>query len=252
MAKYHINAKGEPGVCRATKGNCPLGGDTDHYSSPEAARSAYEKNQAPLFTEPATAKKNPISLETESTMETVPSEKIKKGDIYRGEEVQSVSVGRKWVTLSTDKSREILVAKDESTTVIREQLTQEAQAVQRDQWEDEWTERNVKQRLEQFDKARDDFNTSIEKHGNFDSFSLETLIKAQAKADISKQITRKVDKEGIGYKQATQDLQTQYKERIANYEINSGLSRSTSLTSNLLEDAKTEATLNFIRDGMNW
>ena len=41
MAKYHINYKGEAGLCRAEK-NCPFGGDEDHFVSPEAARAAYE------------------------------------------------------------------------------------------------------------------------------------------------------------------------------------------------------------------
>lgn len=44
MVKYHINGKGEPGQCRATKA-CPFGDMTeDHYSSPEDARRGYEKN----------------------------------------------------------------------------------------------------------------------------------------------------------------------------------------------------------------
>src|SRR5579875_1479154 len=42
MDKYHINARGEPGLCRARK-QCPFGGVNEHYSSPEEARDAYEK-----------------------------------------------------------------------------------------------------------------------------------------------------------------------------------------------------------------
>lgn len=44
MAKYHITAKGEPGVCRATK-TCPLGSAEDHYGSKEEARQAFEERQ---------------------------------------------------------------------------------------------------------------------------------------------------------------------------------------------------------------
>lgn len=44
MAKYHITAKGDPGVCRATK-SCPLGGENDHFDSKEAAREAFEERQ---------------------------------------------------------------------------------------------------------------------------------------------------------------------------------------------------------------
>jgi hypothetical protein len=42
MAKYHINAKGESGICRATR-ECPFGGENEHYDTAADARRAYEK-----------------------------------------------------------------------------------------------------------------------------------------------------------------------------------------------------------------
>ena len=43
MPRYHINNKGNPGVCHATK-SCPFGDLLgDHYNSAEEARIAYEK-----------------------------------------------------------------------------------------------------------------------------------------------------------------------------------------------------------------
>jgi hypothetical protein len=45
MAKYHLNKNGDTGLCSAAKGNCPFGGDEDHFTSPEAARSAFEASQ---------------------------------------------------------------------------------------------------------------------------------------------------------------------------------------------------------------
>lgn len=41
--KYHITKKGEPGVCRATKGACPLGGEGEHFPTKEAARDHLEE-----------------------------------------------------------------------------------------------------------------------------------------------------------------------------------------------------------------
>lgn len=41
MGKFHINAQGVPAPCRATKGNCPFGGESgneDHYDSKEEAQ----------------------------------------------------------------------------------------------------------------------------------------------------------------------------------------------------------------------
>lgn len=49
MAKFHINNSGEAGACSATKGNCPFGGEDDHFTSAEAARAAYEKTMAPAI-----------------------------------------------------------------------------------------------------------------------------------------------------------------------------------------------------------
>lgn len=31
MAKYHIKKDGTPGVCRAQNGNCPFGGESEHF-----------------------------------------------------------------------------------------------------------------------------------------------------------------------------------------------------------------------------
>lgn len=51
MARYHINSKGEPAICRATKKPCPLGNENQHYDSKEAAREAFEKeNSGTLIT----------------------------------------------------------------------------------------------------------------------------------------------------------------------------------------------------------
>lgn len=41
MAKYHLNERGEPGICRALN-RCPFGGEDAHYPTSSAARTAYE------------------------------------------------------------------------------------------------------------------------------------------------------------------------------------------------------------------
>jgi hypothetical protein len=46
MSKFHLNDKGEAGQCRAEKGGCPFGGEAQHYSSTEKARTAYEASMA--------------------------------------------------------------------------------------------------------------------------------------------------------------------------------------------------------------
>lgn len=50
MSKYHVNtATGDAGACRAEKGQCPFGGDAQHYDSPELARAAFEASQGGSF-----------------------------------------------------------------------------------------------------------------------------------------------------------------------------------------------------------
>lgn len=44
--KFHINKHGVPAPCRATKGNCPLGGDESHFDSKEAAQEYADKVNA--------------------------------------------------------------------------------------------------------------------------------------------------------------------------------------------------------------
>lgn len=46
MSKFHLNDKGEAGQCKATQGGCPFGGEAQHYSSTEKARTAYEASMA--------------------------------------------------------------------------------------------------------------------------------------------------------------------------------------------------------------
>lgn len=35
MSKFHINKNRVPALCRAEKGNCPLGGDEQHFDTIE-------------------------------------------------------------------------------------------------------------------------------------------------------------------------------------------------------------------------
>lgn len=46
MSKFHINKHGVPAPCKATKGNCPLGGDSgneNHYNTEEEAQAGADK-----------------------------------------------------------------------------------------------------------------------------------------------------------------------------------------------------------------
>lgn len=49
MAKYHIKKDGTPGLCRAKKGKCPLGGSESHYSNLEEAEVAAQSQLEAKF-----------------------------------------------------------------------------------------------------------------------------------------------------------------------------------------------------------
>lgn len=40
---YHIKKDGTPGICRAKPGNCPLGGDENHFPTKEEAQDYADK-----------------------------------------------------------------------------------------------------------------------------------------------------------------------------------------------------------------
>lgn len=48
MTKYHINDRGEPGICEAHLEPCRFGSTSQHYDSEASARKAYE-NQSDTF-----------------------------------------------------------------------------------------------------------------------------------------------------------------------------------------------------------
>lgn len=52
MARYHINGRGEAGVCHA-KQACPFGDSSAHYGSREQARQAFEASQVSAVPTPA-------------------------------------------------------------------------------------------------------------------------------------------------------------------------------------------------------
>lgn len=44
MAKYHIKKDGTHGVCRAQNGNCPFGGESEHFPTKEEAQNYATKD----------------------------------------------------------------------------------------------------------------------------------------------------------------------------------------------------------------
>lgn len=75
MAKYHVNPEtGNTGPCKATKGQCPFGGEENHYASEKDAREAYEVSQVNSWLERSDAR-----IEAESYIELY-QESIAEGE----------------------------------------------------------------------------------------------------------------------------------------------------------------------------
>lgn len=49
MSKFHINKHGIPSPCRAQKGNCPYGGEDNHFDTQEEAQEYANKLHAEEF-----------------------------------------------------------------------------------------------------------------------------------------------------------------------------------------------------------
>ena len=70
MAKYHINSKGNPALCRATKGKCPFGGADQHFGSRQEAFAEAERRH-----EQESVAENNVSTQT---AQTKPARKTKR------------------------------------------------------------------------------------------------------------------------------------------------------------------------------
>lgn len=58
MVKYHISKQGIPAVCKAKKGNCPLGGEEQHFETKEDAQAYSDKKNQEKFAILPELKKN--------------------------------------------------------------------------------------------------------------------------------------------------------------------------------------------------
>lgn len=81
--KYHINKHGVPAICRATEGNCPLGGEGDHFDNIiSAQRHADSLNSERYGTLPTTS----LSMKTEDGNVIKEGDKVYVVEDYYGEE----------------------------------------------------------------------------------------------------------------------------------------------------------------------
>lgn len=134
MSKFHLNDKGEAGQCKATQGGCPFGGEAQHYSSTEKARTAYEASMAAEQI-PATVKKTFATSEQKVESVSLPSREDFDPDLHDGFEYDEVffdeeEVRRDAFVDSTSGESHDPMDKDDFTEMTQRVLTR-----RRAEWE---------------------------------------------------------------------------------------------------------------------
>lgn len=113
MAKYHINSKGNPVPCRATKGKCPFGGADQHFGSRQEAFAEAERRherEVKAETTSSTTSDDGFSIlfrrDTFDGVEEGVSRVDKNGDNQHYLRKKSISGDRIFVTYLDEDGRE--------------------------------------------------------------------------------------------------------------------------------------------------
>lgn len=119
MAKWHISLSGKPENCNAEIRSCPRGSESEHYSSPEEARNAYEKksineynvmgsNSKPYITSPPDNFEENVTLPGDNlTMYSVATiNGVVTATEYNGKIIENEHLARQVLEISQMKAAE--------------------------------------------------------------------------------------------------------------------------------------------------
>ena len=86
MSKFHINKHGVPAPCRATKGNCPLGGEGEHFNTPQEAQAYIDKTNEEKhgFLPGIDTASHDIEISKEHAEDMFPDALVNNGYFYSG------------------------------------------------------------------------------------------------------------------------------------------------------------------------
>lgn len=273
QVKYHVNLKGEAGICEAKK-QCRFGSGTPHFDSPEQAVAAYEKaNEALTF--PEAAKKQAPEYEMESAGEglvtqipkpiharekmEISADSIKEGDIVHDANgafgrVARVSVGYKNVNLeydpaawTTSKNRKLTLG--DRVIVERPVETAESKEFRGQAQHEAWIERSVKNWKPKRAAVLQDLTERAEKGWQLSGSDIRALVDAEAKDQVQQDFHRvlairkekiaageEAPKHGHVHLEA-RDLYIEMLQKDIISGASSGTSRSTDQVSNVFDQA---------------
>lgn len=224
MTKYHLSSDGNPRVCTAADGNCPLGGDAPHFSSKVTARAAYEASVDVQILASASKKKSrfgepedvdPVLKREKEAIETVRPEpeyedriehktlsSLKGGQKFYdndGElvEIISIKTGSKNSTIlakdASGKERKIYRSKDEIVQGIVKTETQSSKERSMAYYREESLESAIKGYEPRRAKAAAAILLSIQKGRTNDYWQYTTLMEADASDFVHSDYERTVD-----------------------------------------------------------
>lgn len=249
MAKYHLSSDGNPRVCTAADGNCPLGGDAPHFASKVAARSAYEASVDVKVLASASRKKtrfgqqdevDPALKREKEAIETVKPEREYVSEIEH-KELGALKDGQQFydidgeiVTISTiktgsknsnivakdsnGKERKIYRPKDQVVQALVKTETEESKARGMAAYREENLERALKNYEPRQAKVLGDLMVKTQEGYRADSWDYKRLMDASATDEVYATYDRTVDmvKQKIadkkeGYQNETQPYNRAFK-----------------------------------------
>lgn len=184
----------------------------------------------------------------------IPATEVKDGDLYRGLPVQSVKVGRKWVNLRGSFKPQISLSVDETVEVQREFPTEVELAWEKDLRAAQMREHAARRLAEQLEAALEntpqkallELAASERSFGLVDSWQIDKLLQVQAEFDFYAEVRSTLDHWAENSKPSVyaydEDIfaafAVTYLKHTAGATTRNPLSRSSSATSNLVDDLK--------------
>lgn len=221
MAKYHLSEDGNPRVCTAQDGNCPLGKDEPHFHTKIAARAAYEASLDAELIAPSIRKKHPELAERvpgrekeeretpqherayEYVYEPKQASQVSIGDQYRNDDgtVSTVierKAGTKNITLrvrSADgKEKNIYTKLDDTISVNTKRETEASRELGMTLMKEGYLEDAIKRYEPNQPKALAELVLKTQKGYRADSWDYKRLMEASAKDQVMNEYEDAVDR----------------------------------------------------------
>jgi hypothetical protein len=177
---------------------------------------------------------------------------IKVGDVYKDQEISEVKVGRKWVYL-TGETKTFELYLGDQVAIQRWVKTDEAKEREALRSREEWIIRQIAGWKPATPKAMESINETVAKNQVFSSFQMADLIAAQANDKVWARyihaVNYMVEKEEMTFSAAHDKFVAELTKTVLSAAA-SGSFRSSSVVSNVMDEADVIAMASFLRWGV--